>query len=361
MKRTIDIDLEYQPMIDYPPLTSEQMYAQACTGDKITITTWRETWVKNYKACVERFGDLSKYSYGALHGINRHKPAICLASGPSLKEAIPALKENQEQENPVLVISALHNYALLKDEGIKVDYYLTLDSGDVVIEDATEFGKKDKESYWELSQNDKLIAYAATSPKLFDKWKGEVFLFNCLLPDPDLRKELEDIQPLNVYISSGGNVGGAVMYAAKAIFGSPTIIFCGYDFCFGWDKKFHSMDSKYDNFDGNGIGQTMRAVDCFGVLRHTWASYWNFKMWFDWVTINVPGQWINCSEGLLGAYREGNIRTMKYCSLSHALEPYRIADEIVVQEHSLSGVVKKTMKLREILGNPKEAIPITMF
>jgi hypothetical protein len=87
----------------------------------------------------------------------------------------------------------------------------------------------------------------------------------------------------------------------------------------------------------------------------------NFKFWFDWVTMNVPGLWINCSEGLLGAYREGNIRSMKYCSLSDALEPYRISDQIVVQEHSPAGVVKKIFKLKEILGDPKGALPITMF
>lgn len=361
MKRTVEMELDYQPMIDYPPLTSDQMFQQACTGDRVTVDTWKDTWVKNYESACQRFGDLSALSYGKLHGINRHKAAICLASGPSLKEAIPALLENQAQENPVLVISTLHNYALLKDHGVKVDYYLSLDAGDIVIDDTTEFGTRPKEEYWEMTAGDKLIAYAASPPKLFDQWKGEVYLFNCLLPDLDLRKKLDEIQPLNVYISSGGNAGGAVMYTAKAVFGSSTVMFCGYDFCFGYDKQFHSVASKYDSFKGTGAGTTVRHPDIFGNLRHTWPSYMNFKFWMDWVTMNVPGQWISCSEGLLGAYREGNIRSMKYQPLEKALEPYRVADEVRVQEIGPNGTTVTKMKLKDLFGNPKGALPITMF
>jgi hypothetical protein len=87
----------------------------------------------------------------------------------------------------------------------------------------------------------------------------------------------------------------------------------------------------------------------------------NFKVWTDWVTMQVPGQWVNCSEGLLGAYREGNIRTMKYCTLDQALEPYRVADEVVVKETSPQGEMIKKMKLKELYGNPKTALPLVMF
>lgn len=361
MKRTIDMELDYQPMIDYPPITAQQMYSQACSGDKITIDTWRETWIKNYKSCAERFGDMSERSYGKLHGIARHGGVICLASGPSLKESLPALRDNQNSEHPVIVISTLHNYALLKDEGIKVDYYLSLDAGDIVIDDTTEFGTKDKEYYWNLTSEDKLIAYVASPPTLFDKWKGEVFLFNCLLPEAEIRKTLDDIQPLHAYISSGGNAGGAVLYTGKAIFGANTVMLCGYDFCFSYDKKFHSVDTKYDSFKGNGVGTTVRHVDVYGNSRHSWPSYMNFKFWTDWVTMNVPGQWVNCSEGLLGAYAQGNIRTMKYCTLAQALEPFRIADEVTVNEMGPNGSVLKKIKTKEIFGNPKGALPITMF
>jgi len=362
MKRTIDMDLDYQPMIDFPPITPSEMYAQACTGDKVTVDTWRDTWIKNYQSTVDRFGDMAEISYGKLHGINRHKPAICLASGPSLSEALPALKTNQELDNPVLVISTLHNYAYLKDNGIKVDYYLSLDAGDVVIDDMTEFGtNEDKESYWASTEGETLLAYAASPLKLFDKWKGKVYLFNCLLPDLELRKKLEEIQPFSAFISTGGNAGGAIMYTAKAIFGSATIIFCGYDFCFAYDKKFHAVSTKYDSFKGQGMGTTIRHPDVYGNLRHTWPSYMNFKFWMDWVTTQVPGQWISCSEGLLGAYKEGNIRSIKYCTLTQALEQFRVADEVTVNEVGPEGTSTKIVKLKDIYNNPKGALPITMF
>lgn len=361
MKRTIDMELEYQPGIDFPPMTGEQMYSQACTGDKVTIDTWRETWIKNYRSTVERFGDLSLKSYGKLHGRDRHKAVICLASGPSLKQSIDALRRNQVQEHPITVISALHNYAMMKDYGIKVDYYVSLDAGDVVIDDMTEFGTKDKDYYWKLTEEDKLLAYVASPPALFDKWKGEVMLFNCLLPDPELRKTLDAIQPLHAYISSGGNAGGAVLYTGKAIFGAATIMLCGYDFCFDYNKAFHAVPTKYDSYKGNGAGVTIRHPDIFGNLRHTWPSYMNFAIWTSWVTMTVPGQWINCSEGILGAYREGNIRTMKYCSLENALEQFRVADEVTVNEHGPDGVKQINVKLKDLFGNAKEAMPITMF
>jgi hypothetical protein len=161
MLKTIEIDLIYQPLIDGPPQSQDQLYSQACSGDEVTVNTWREIWLRNYKAAKERFGSFGDKSIGQLHGINLNKPAIVLGSGPSLKENIDALKDNAQMKNPVLTVSCLHNFGYLEDEGIHADYYLSLDSGPIVVSDVSEGRKEKAEHYWEKTKGKKLLAYVA--------------------------------------------------------------------------------------------------------------------------------------------------------------------------------------------------------
>lgn len=363
MRRTIDIDLEYQPLIDKPPVTPGDLYNQSCSGDKVTVETWREQWISQTKAAKERFGSFAEKSMGALYGSNIHKPVICLASGPSLKHSFDALRENNTLKNRVMVISALHNFGLLMDEGIKVDYWVSIDAGEIVLDDTVEFGSKDKTSYWDLTKDQTLIAAAFSHPKLFDQWQGQVYLSTALIPDPGLQAALQEIEPFKHYLSSGGNVGGAVFYIAKALFGSDPIMFCGYDYCFDYDLKFHSVKTKYDDYKGSGIGVTMKAIDVYGNSRKTWPSYWNFKCWHDAIACKVPGNYINCSDGLLGAYREGNISQFRYMPLDQALEPYKIAERVFIEERTAGSpeVVKRPFELAELFSDPKHPLDLTLF
>ena len=57
-------------------------------------------------------------------------------------------------------------------------------------------------------------------------------------------------------------------------------------------------------------------MDVFGNRVKTWKSYYNFKVWFDYIAENVPGTYINCTEGgIFGAYRDGNIKAVKQMPL----------------------------------------------
>lgn len=362
MRRTIDIDLEYSPLIQTIPPQYGDPYKTACSGDTVTVNSWRDIWLKNFKSTKDIFGEVGEKTYGQLYGINAHKAAICIGSGPSLKYQLDTLRQNQASKNPVMTISCLHNLGYFLDEGIKVDYYLSLDAGPIVLDDVSESRTKDKEWYWEQTKDMTLLAYVSSDPKLFEKWKGKVYLFNCLLPDMDLRAKIKEIEPFTHYISSGGNALGACMYTAKAVMGSAVIMYVGADFCFDLSNNFHSYQTHYD-----APGQCIPWPDVFGMRRKTWPSYMNFKLWFDWVTTKVPGVWYNCSEGIMGAYPEGNIGTFKYCTLEQAIEPWRLSEvamktkvEVVNGVPTMVGE-KDPIYWAEFYKDPKQPLDLTLF
>ena len=60
MLRTVTMDFEYMNTIDGPPRKPAELYGQACSNDKITLDTWRDTWIKNAKENHEKFGPFSE-------------------------------------------------------------------------------------------------------------------------------------------------------------------------------------------------------------------------------------------------------------------------------------------------------------
>lgn len=338
MIKNIDIDLIYQPFLQAPPMAPEQLQQQATSNDSGTMSYWGETWIKQTKANKEFFTNFGDRSISKLYGINQHKPAIIIGSGPSLKYAIRDLKINQNLANPLLTISCLHNFGYFQDEGVKVDYYLSLDSGEVVIKDMSE--GRNQEDYWEDTKDKKLLAYVGSHPDLFKKWQGEIYLFNTLLPSGELREQIDGVEKFTSYISSGGNALGACMYIAKEYMGSPTIMFVGADFCFSWDNQFHSYKTSYDE-----LGQIVIHPDVFGIPRKTWTSYLNFKFWFDKVAMMVPGTYINCSFGLLGSYLGGNIKHFQYASLETAMAQYIQTEQVTIISNATNE--KSTLYLKD--------------
>lgn len=354
-----EVDCTYQPMIDGPPFQLPDLYKAACSGDGVTIDTWKDTWIKHYRSAKDKFGSFQEKTIGQLHGINRFKPAIVIGSGPSLKHSLDALRENQNAINPLLTISCLHNLGYFEDEGIKIDYYLSLDSGGVVIEDVSESRNKDGQFYWDQTKGQKLLAFVASDPRLWDLWQGETYLFNCLIPDMKMREEFKKIEPFSHYLSGGGNALGACMYAAKILMGSSTILYVGADFSFDYlDQQFHSYKTNYDH-----LGTFVECVDVYGNRRKTWPSYLNFKYWFDYVACTVPGLWFNCSEGILGAYRDGNIRQFKYMSLHEALMPFHMADKVFLEKVE-GGEAKKEREaflMKDLWSNSQYEHDLALF
>lgn len=350
MIRNVEIDLTYQPIIDGPP-QRDQLFERAASGDQQTVNAWRDIWLKNCQASKDRFGAFADKSIGKLYGINRMKPVIICGSGPSLKHSIEALKENAKADHPVMNVSCLHNFGYFEDEGFHADYYLTLDSGDIVVDDVFESRKEKPEYYWEKTRGKKLLATVMTPAKLFDLWQGEIILFSVMMPDLALQAGLQAIEKFTHYVAPGGNALGGCLYAAKSIFCSDVVHFVGADFCFDYNNSFHSYKTHYDS-----VGQYVLWPDVFGNMRKTWQSYLNFKFWFDHIACSIPGRYVNCSEGLLGAYREGNIRQFQYMTLHDALQPYRMMERVFLEYRDTlqnNQVVKKEeVRLKDYFSNP---------
>jgi hypothetical protein len=319
--RVAQILLEYQPFISQMPVAKDRLYAKACENDGATVEHWKKTWIANITANKKRFGSFHDHSVAKVFGKYKHGAAIIAGSGPSLKFNAAKLKDRRE----IPLISCLHNFHYFEELELAPEFYCSLDAGnDITTEEVTEGGTKDEQWYWDRTKERTLIAYIGTSPKLLEKWQGEILFFNSALPTHDLNQEIDAIESFKVYFSTGGNVLGACLYLTRAVLGCYTIIFTGADFSFGYPDcsekipvhRFHSWKSKYDS----QMGQTVKVTDVFGNKVHTWPSYFNFKSYFDWFAANVPGSYINATEGgCLGAYDQGNIDKFKYMSLEEAM------------------------------------------
>lgn len=339
MAKSREIICEFQPYVDDPPqgVTQQSLYGQACGNDETTVNAWRKTWLGNYTANASRFGAFKDKGLGLLYGAYANKPAILVGSGPSLKENGAGLAKAPKD---IPILSCLHNFHFMEDNNIRVDYYVSLDAGPIVVEEVSEGGTRSEDDYWALTKDRKLICYAGSDPKLLEKWQGEIFFFNCPIPEKSLMEEIDAVQKFNTIISTGGNVLGASAYIAKAIFGCNPIVFLGADFSFSYNHKFHGWDSKYDK----NMGYCIRMVDVFGNSVKSWPTYRNFKSWFDWLAMTVPGTYINCTEGgTFGSYPTGNIRAVTQMTLEDFIRMQTLYEETREQCLDPDNAVKKIL------------------
>lgn len=319
-----EVYLQLQPLIDAPPATPQQLYGQACSNDQATVNSWRKTWISQIKANKQRFGSFAEHGIGQLFRKYLNQPVIVAGAGPSLKGNAEKLKDR----GSIPLVSCLHNFHYFEDLGLAPEFYVTLDAGPVTIEEVTEGGTKTAEEYWALTKDRTLLAFTGTHPDLLAKWQGKIYFFNCPIPDKEVEAEVQAIENFNLWVSTGGNVLGACTYIAKGFLGASSVIFVGADFCFSYDHKFHAWDSKYDA----NLGTCVRLTDIYGIPRLTWQSYANFKGWFDYVAIQVPGHWINASEGgCLGSYQGGNIRAFQYLTLEEVFKMYGMTSHLEAQ------------------------------
>jgi len=328
MIKTVEMDFEYMNYIPKAPVKPEEQYKQACSSDGVTVNSWHKTWVENTAANKKRYGSFAENSIGKLWGKHELSPIICQGSGPSLANNIKLHRKEftwkwhlgeEQRSMKIPIIACLHNYHYNEDNGVYPDYYVSLDAGEITLEEISKCGKRTHEEYLESTKDKTLLAYIGSSPRLLESWKGEILFFNCPVPSKEVNQEIKNIEEFNCFVSSGGNVLGACVYIAKAFFGCNPIAFTGADFCFSYTKKFHPWDDpRYKE-----VGNAMRAIDVYGNKVLTWGSYFNFKNFFDWMSQTVDGIYYNCTEGgILGAFPEGNLSSIRQSTLSNFIRMY---------------------------------------
>lgn len=315
--KNFDFDVEYLPIIEGLPQSPEQLHSQAASNDDHTVEAWRQTWINNFKANHAKHGPFADNGIGKLYGGYDLKPCIIAGSGPSLKNSMEDLKN----KGNIPLVSCLHNFHYMEDHDIDVDFYVTLDAGKVTIEEISEGGQHPHEHYLERTKTKKLLAFVGSDPDLIASWQGEIYWFNCPIPDDKCRTAFNETERFDNFIGNGGNVLGACLYFVKAYMGANPVAFVGADFAFGYKGNFHPWQSKYDG----KLGRYMRGIDCYGLPVKTWQSYYNFKCWFDSICIKCPGEWINCSEGgTLGVYPQGLIKQIRHKTLKQFIDGYKL-------------------------------------
>jgi hypothetical protein len=316
-----EISLDFQPYIMQAPMQPSEAHKQACGSDDATMKYWRETWLKNITANKARFGSFAKNSIGQLYNTSKGRPSIIAGSGPSLKFGIDKLGQRPED---MLLVSCLHNFHYMEDKNANVDYYITLDAGPITITEVSEGGTKTPEEYWDLTKDRTLIAYIGTDPKLLDLWQGKIYFYNAPIPSAEIIAEIDAIEKFQCYVESGGCVAGSALMFTKGYLNSQVNVFVGMDLSFsnGPKMQFHSWNSSYDA----NIGNVIRTCDIFGNSCFSWPSYYNFKLWFEVVAQQLPGIYINATEGgILGAHRDGNIIHIKQMWLDQVFDMFSLS------------------------------------
>lgn len=320
MRGMVEMKLEYQNYIPAPPLSQNQLYGQACSNDTITVSTWIKEWLSNMEKNSK--WDWAKDSaYDREYAKCAYRPVIIAGSGPSLKKNAHLLKKRPKE---IALVSCLHNFAYFEDLGVKADYYLNLDAGDITIPEMSQGGTKSHDYYVDATKDSVLVTATHANPKLHELWKGEKRWFRTMIPNAEGMVAADKISNgFDTFFQVGGNTLGACLYFARAILGGSPIVYVGADFSFGYNHKFHPFDTPYDNqFSG-----LIPATDCFGNRVYTWNSYFNFKCWMEYIICggqgNNPGFFINCTEGgILGSYNEGNIQQLQQMPLETFLKIY---------------------------------------
>jgi hypothetical protein len=185
-KTTVQMKLTFQNTIDFPPVPKNDLHGMSTRNDAVTVEAWRKTWLDQLKKNVEKY-DVANNSTISESGKFSCRPVICAGSGPSLKKNVKVLASLKP--DGIGLVSCLHNFAFFLDNGVKTDYFVTLDAGPITIPELSQGGKQPEEYYWEATKDYTLIASLVSHTDLVSRWKGKILWFDAPVPDEAYTKE----------------------------------------------------------------------------------------------------------------------------------------------------------------------------
>lgn len=175
------------------------------------------------------------------------RTAVILAGGPSLREALPWVRENRDN---LVVIAVSRISRILLDEQIVPHIIATVDPQEISFEVSREML-----SFAEADPAPALVSSHHASPLLIGQWRGKCAFTSTLFPWRT---------PLNTdtLFYTGPTVSNYALSLAMHM-GCSTIILAGVDLCFSPEGQTHAAGSN-ENKVGPDLGRFSPRIETYG-------------------------------------------------------------------------------------------------
>ncbi len=227
--------------------------------------------------------------------IQRHlggRPAVCIASGPSLKKNVMQLKG---RENDVLLVACDTSLIPLLRRGIRPHIVVTIERNlmyDVWIPQVLE-------EFYDECRDILLVSQSVSEPQTAGRWPGEVFIVG-KMDSPADTWLVQDVLGMNL-LASGMCVAHMAMTLALAL-NAPVVALIGQDLAFADDgETTHIEDASSATPDGIVKERSYAKRDVPGACGGTVKTH---QMWFYYLQIFErfledigSGKVFQCSEG----------------------------------------------------------------
>lgn len=298
------------PIFTVPERITKQIEAAMATSNETTVKSFKDIWLKNLPINKKLIGgDFRKFGIYQFKDKNVGETAYLIGAGTSLKRNVQKLK----YKNGIKITNA-HCLKYLLNYGITPDFVLILDAKDKQV-DWIDIGSEAK--------NIKLCIDTCVDPGIIRKWKGQIFFFraNAKAEDEFSKKSWEIDSDFTDILSCGGNVMGGCLTFAIGL-GCKKVVFIGMDLACNVDNPVMQYKVGYCTGEDDGEGvDSFLDVNIEGLGIMTLGRMYDYKHWIDCLSINPhitckKIDFINASEGgILGAYVEGNLKSIKQMKL----------------------------------------------
>lgn len=241
-------------------------------------------WEENTLANIERFHRSNSIwtMEGAFNPPN-DRAVIVVGASPCLKRDVEKLKACSREDFCIVSVNSALKYML--DKGVEPEYVVALDSDHEDIADHLDVDSKDL----------KLIASNVVSPKVLDRWKGDILYFPYFCVSEKYKKRLRN--RLGKMIPVGGNALATMVSTAIQVWNARIIILSASECCY--DKDYYpSKDIKRNNAEA----AEFYVNDVDGNRRITTTALHTYKLWLERLAVHVTPavKIIDTSQGILG-------------------------------------------------------------
>ena|GEM_PF-2106099 len=229
-----------------------------------------------------------------LRNTYKGKPAVCVASGPSLDKNVDLLKDVQDK---ALIFCADSAYEKLINKGIISDATSVMERPKVIYD--LFFENKQQIYHDDTCLLSQIVAY----PKIFSEYKGKKIV--CSKEQLPFEKNISDkVSVINNYYN--GLSCAHLSVATAILLGCNPIILLGQDLAYGTDGYSHAKGTVHEKNkinDSNNLLMEVLSYDKKETVK-TSVVWDTFRRWFEEVfSLHNNYTFINATEG--GAYING--------------------------------------------------------